>query len=280
MLRLLLLLFGRRRLARVVVSRGLPADAARLTADRRDVGRASRRVSVPAGDRASEAARGGGARHVPRIGRTVAPMLGEHSPSPTSSASSTPTAEGPHEHRSPLVESALTVAVVAAKAAILGFAIDAFVNHDSPRLRGKAIRIRALGFASATLLVPLAWRLLPGRTRYPRGLDLAISMPLLLDAGGNAFGLYDEAHIDDVVHVANSAIISGRRERGGTVCGRAMACRGRRGRRFDRRRERLGDHGVRRDAPRRQGHGPVVRRHDRRTWPTGSSEPSSGPCSR
>jgi hypothetical protein len=106
------------------------------------------------------------------------------------------------------MESALTVAVLAAKAAVLGFAIDAFVNHDSPRLRGKAIRIRAIGFAGATLVVPLAWRLLPGRARYPRGLDLAISVPLLLDAGGNAFGLYDDAHIDDVVHVANSAIIT------------------------------------------------------------------------
>ena len=35
------------------------------------------------------------------------------------------------------------------------------------------------------------------------------TIPLLLDAGGNALDLYEEAHIDDVVHVANSAIVSG-----------------------------------------------------------------------
>jgi len=110
--------------------------------------------------------------------------------------------------RSATTEAALTVAVVAAKAATIAFAVDAFVNADSPRLRGKAIRTRAIGYVGALCIVPLAWRLLPGRERYPRGLDLAVTVPLLLDAGGNAFGLYEEAHVDDVVHLTNSAIVS------------------------------------------------------------------------
>jgi hypothetical protein len=120
-------------------------------------------------------------------------------------------AVNPHssDGRSPLVESALTVAIVATKAATVAFAIDAFVNADSPRLRGKAIRTRAIGYAGTLLVVPLVWCLLPDRGRYPRGLDLAVTIPLLLDAGGNALDLYEEAHIDDVVHVANSAIASG-----------------------------------------------------------------------
>ena len=105
-------------------------------------------------------------------------------------------------------EAVLTAAIVAAKAATIAFAIDAFVNADLPRLRGKAIRTRAIGYVGALCIVPLAWRLLPGRDRYPRGLDLAVTVPLLLDAGGNAFGLYDEAHVDDVVHLTNSAIVS------------------------------------------------------------------------
>ena len=111
--------------------------------------------------------------------------------------------------RSPLAESALAVAIVACKAATVAFGIDAFANADSPRLRGKAIRTRAVGYAGALLVVPVLWRLLPDRGRYPRALDLAVTIPLLLDAGGNALDLYEEAHIDDVVHVANSAIVSG-----------------------------------------------------------------------
>ncbi len=113
------------------------------------------------------------------------------------------------EERSPLLESALSLAIVAAKAATLGFAIDAFVNADSPRLRGKGIRTRAIGYVGALFIVPIVWRLLPQRERYPRALDLAVTVPLLLDAGGNSLGLYNEAHVDDLVHLANSAIVSG-----------------------------------------------------------------------
>jgi hypothetical protein len=115
----------------------------------------------------------------------------------------------PSDQRSPLVEAALAVAIVAAKTATVAFAVDAFANADSPRLRGKAIRTRAIGYAGALLVVPVLWWLLPNRGRYPRALDLAVTIPLLLDAGGNALDLYEEAHIDDVVHVANSAIASG-----------------------------------------------------------------------
>ena len=121
-----------------------------------------------------------------------------------------PTADPhPDDERSPLVESALAVATVVAKAATVAFAVDAFANADSPRLRGKAIRTRAVGYAGALLVVPVLWWLVPDRGRYPRALDLAVTIPLLRDAGGNALDLYEEARIDDVVHVANAAIVSG-----------------------------------------------------------------------
>jgi hypothetical protein len=103
----------------------------------------------------------------------------------------------------------LEAAIVVAKGATLACALDAVVNAGSPRLRGKAIRTRAIGYTAGLALVPIAWRLLPDRGRYPRGLDLAVTIPLLIDAGGNAFGLYEEAHLDDVVHVLNAAILSG-----------------------------------------------------------------------
>ena len=112
-------------------------------------------------------------------------------------------------NRSPLVEAGTTAAIVVTKLLTAAFAVDAFLNADSPRLRGKAIRTRAIGYAGALLIVPVLWRLLPERGRYPRALDLAVTVPLLLDAAGNALDLYEEAHIDDLVHLANAAIVSG-----------------------------------------------------------------------
>ena len=103
----------------------------------------------------------------------------------------------------------LDVAIVAAKTATIACAIDAVVNHRSARLRGKAIRTRAIGYTGGLFLVPVIWRAMPDRGRYPRGLDLAVGLPLLIDAGGNALGLYEEAHLDDVVHFLNAAIVSG-----------------------------------------------------------------------
>ena len=58
-------------------------------------------------------------------------------------------------------------------------------------------------------LVPVVWRLLPERGPYPRVLDLAVTVPLLADAAGNAVGIYEQAHIDDIVHGANAAILTG-----------------------------------------------------------------------
>ena len=116
---------------------------------------------------------------------------------------------GAGQVRSPAAERALSAAIIATKALTIGFAIDAALNADTPRLRGKAIRTRAFGYVGALFIVPIAWSLLPNRGRYPRALDFAVTIPLLLDAGGNSLGLYNDAHIDDLVHIANSAIVSG-----------------------------------------------------------------------
>jgi hypothetical protein len=107
------------------------------------------------------------------------------------------------------LDRALEIAIIAAKTATIACAIDGFVNAETPRLRGKAIRTRAFGYTAALFVVPAIWRILPDRGRYPRGLDLAVTLPLLIDAAGNATGLYQEAHIDDVVHFVNGGIVSG-----------------------------------------------------------------------
>jgi hypothetical protein len=108
----------------------------------------------------------------------------------------------------PWLNRILDVAIVATKAATIACAIDGFLHADTPRLRGKGIRMRAVGYSAGLLLVPAIWRILPDRGRYPRGLDLAVTVPLLLDATGNALGLYETAHLDDVVHFLNAAIVS------------------------------------------------------------------------
>jgi hypothetical protein len=104
---------------------------------------------------------------------------------------------------------AIDAALLGAKAATVACAIDGFVNADSKRLKGKAMRTRAIGYLGGVILVPTIWQILPDHGRYPRGLDLAVTTPLLIDALGNAYGLYETAHLDDVVHFLNAAIVSG-----------------------------------------------------------------------
>jgi hypothetical protein len=125
---------------------------------------------------------------------------------PAADPTTDPPADAPAH---PRLDAAITTITVAAKVLTVACAIDAVLNSDSPRLRGKAIRTRAIGYTLGLFIVPVVWRLLPDRGPYPRALDLAVTVPLLLDAGGNALGLYEDAHVDDVVHLANAAIVSG-----------------------------------------------------------------------
>jgi hypothetical protein len=99
-------------------------------------------------------------------------------------------------------------AIAAAKASVVALAIDAFLNSSSPRYSGKAMRVRAIGYAAGMLLVPVAWRLRGRPEPYPRELDLAVTLPLLIDAGGNAIGIYQRAHVDDLIHFADGATLA------------------------------------------------------------------------
>ncbi len=99
-------------------------------------------------------------------------------------------------------------AIAAAKASVIALAIDAFRNSSSPRYSGKAMRVRAIGYAAGMLLVPVAWRLRGRPEPYPRELDLAVTLPLLVDAGGNAIGIYQRAHVDDLIHFADGATVA------------------------------------------------------------------------
>ena len=59
------------------------------------------------------------------------------------------------------LDRALEVLIVDAKAATIACAIDAVMHADSTRLRGKAIRTRAIGLTGGLFIVPVLWRLLP-----------------------------------------------------------------------------------------------------------------------
>lgn len=104
---------------------------------------------------------------------------------------------------------AWTTTVTGVKAAIIALAVDAFVNSSKPRFRGKAMKVRALGYAGALLVVPVAWRVRGRKQPYPRELDLLVALPILADAGGNAIGMYQNAHVDDAIHFANGALLAG-----------------------------------------------------------------------
>ena len=99
-------------------------------------------------------------------------------------------------------------AITGVKSAVIALAIDAFLNSNQPRYHGKGMRLRAIGYAGGMLAVPVAWRLLGRRDPYPRELDLAITLPLLVDAGGNAIGIYRRAHVDDLIHFADGALVA------------------------------------------------------------------------
>ena len=99
-------------------------------------------------------------------------------------------------------------AITAAKGTVIALAVDAFLNSNSPRYHGKGMRLRAIGYAGGLLIAPVAWRVRGRKEPYPRALDLAITIPLLVDAGGNAVGMYRSARMDDLVHFLDGAIVS------------------------------------------------------------------------
>jgi hypothetical protein len=129
----------------------------------------------------------------------VMPTEPDAPPPPPTTPATTPPTPG---------DIAWVAAITTVKAAVVALAIDAFLNSDQPRYHGKGMRLRAIGYAGGMLAVPVAWRLLGRREPYPRELDLAVTLPLLVDAGGNAIGIYRRAHVDDLIHFADGALVA------------------------------------------------------------------------
>jgi len=98
--------------------------------------------------------------------------------------------------------------ITVAKATVVALAADAFIHANEPRYQGKGMRLRAIGYLGGMMVVPAAWRALGRREPYPRELDLAVTAPLLIDAGANAIGVYRGTQVDDVVHFVDGAVVA------------------------------------------------------------------------
>jgi hypothetical protein len=98
--------------------------------------------------------------------------------------------------------------LVVTKAVTAAGAAEGAIHPDAKRYKGKAMRPRAVGYFAGLGLVPAVWMAQGAKRPYPAGADLAVTVPLLIDAGGNAVGVYDDARLDDLVHGVNAAVLA------------------------------------------------------------------------
>jgi hypothetical protein len=108
----------------------------------------------------------------------------------------------------PWVHGVALVALAAVKAITAACAAEGALHPRAKRYRGKAMRVRAVGYAAGLSLVPAVWVAQRAQRPYPAGADLAVSVPLLIDATGNTLGIYDDARLDDLVHGVNAASLA------------------------------------------------------------------------
>lgn len=96
------------------------------------------------------------------------------------------------------------------KFALLGLVAHALAFPDLPQYSGKAMLGRVITYPLVVLAVPVVWLLiLRGRRPFPVAIDLLVTLPFVIDLGGNALNLYDAIDWwDDANHFVNWAMIS------------------------------------------------------------------------
>ncbi len=78
------------------------------------------------------------------------------------------------------------------------------------QFEGKAFAWRLIAYPPCTLIIPLGWALLARRSAFPYAADVLLTLPFLVDTGGNTLDLYDTvAWWDDLNHLVNWALLSG-----------------------------------------------------------------------
>lgn len=119
-----------------------------------------------------------------------------------------PTTSLPSGGRASRAGVAVAVAAKVALATLLGLAL-AFPEWE--RFADKAMGARAVVYPLFALLVLAVWllrrRLLAGP--YPWLVDLLLTLPFVVDVGGNALDLYDRiAWFDDACHLGNWVLLT------------------------------------------------------------------------
>jgi hypothetical protein len=103
----------------------------------------------------------------------------------------------------------VVLASAGAKAAATALSLIPLVDARRSSFQGKAMRFRAVAYPAMTLALPAAW-LAAGRPRpYPWRADVALSCPLVVDAGGNVLGLFARfRHFDRLPHFLGWTFVS------------------------------------------------------------------------
>lgn len=86
------------------------------------------------------------------------------------------------------------------KAGVIGFSAYPLARPGSSHFAGKAMRVRALLYPIATILIPLAWLLAGRPSPYPVLADIALCLPFAVDAGSNVFDLFAIHGFDVIPH--------------------------------------------------------------------------------
>lgn len=98
--------------------------------------------------------------------------------------------------------------LVAAKVLLAALLVVGAVFPDVGGFAGKGMVFRLPIFLAPALVVPALWLRRGGR--YPAALDMALTVPFLLDTAANAVGLFDSVDAtDDVLHFVNWAVLVG-----------------------------------------------------------------------
>lgn len=99
-------------------------------------------------------------------------------------------------------------AIVGAKALLAGLLVCGALFPHLGGFEGKGMAFRLPIFLAPALVAPAIWW--RRRGAYPVALDVALTVPFLLDTAANAVGLYDHFDpTDDVLHFVNWFVLVG-----------------------------------------------------------------------
>ncbi|HSL77659.1 MAG TPA: hypothetical protein VK867_11980 [Candidatus Limnocylindrales bacterium] len=90
---------------------------------------------------------------------------------------------------------------VALKLLVVGLSLYPLTRPDSSHFRGKAMAFRAVLYPAVVGLIPITWLLAGQPSPYPVVADVALTVPLAIDAAANVLGLFAIPRFDVIPHV-------------------------------------------------------------------------------